>query len=1356
MDESQLGEESTQLDEIIADFIFAEEAGEDISREALLQAHPEYAEELEQFFADRDRFKRLASPLGPEVSRHSDLPTTVKYFGDYELLEQIAQGGMGVVYKARQKSLNRIVAVKMILAGHLATDDDIKRFTGEAKTAATLKHRAIVPIHEVGQQNGQHYFSMDYIEGRSLAEIIRTEPPSIEDSVKIVQAIAEAVDYAHQEGIVHRDLKPSNILIDAHGQVHITDFGLALRVEGDSELTRTGQILGTPSYMSPEQATAKRDLIGPASDIYSLGTILYELLTGRPPFRGETAADTIRQLLDSEPISPRQLNPKVTRDLETICLKCLQKEPHQRYGTAALLADDLGRYASNEPILARPVGYAERLLRWCRREPKVASLATAVALLLIAGTCVSTYFALDAYRQRDVARLQETIANQARLDAEDKQQQAIVARQKEAAARKSEAQRRKEADAARKLAEERLKQSHWHLYLSRLKSMQQLWKEREFGHLERSLHESIPRVGEPDYRGWEWQFLQDQVSRASRRVCGDENYSGFFTCDANRSRVLCEGDEKWDLWNLDENARIGSFQLKMCRPETAELSPDGSMVAWGTWDRRVRIIDLGTNTLLQDINAHPEDEGPQTWMADVAWSPSGKQIASMTRRGRVKVWDVQTGKLVTRLTEESQSTEANSLPVGGQIDWHDRGGLASTFRNGVHVWDVENSRLKWTAKIGRRSVREVHWNPSGTRLAFAGDGVAIHGADGSLVGQYAGMSVDSVLTWVTDDRYAVASIQDLRVGDCNLQLSEPIRIHSGRIPKLAGFGKGHVLTASVNGPCRLVSLDFASPTHQRVDACSGTVHRVVWSPDGQLAATAGGGEARVWNADTLKLLWSLRSPTGSDVRDIAWNHSDNRITTIHRGGEINFWNGKTGKRSGTIHVPVVGKIACNRVEPQVVVVSSRTCLLRIPTGQEIWTDTEGRNSEMMAAFSPDGKLICAESNNGTAWLYDTATGEKVFRDRRARRSAGRGTGVAWSPDGRLFAVGHNSVHVYSSKTKELAFELVGHRGSVRDFAFDPSGSRIASVGEDDRLIIWDVTKGQCLVELDTGVPGGMRSVSWSPDGQRIATGDVDGVLRIWGTNSGRTQPESTPFVPRRRDNSIRQKLLNELADLTAQLQLKPHDRETLKNRATLLMKLQDWDKSAADWEDLLAVGEHKWGRGLTALTYAMLGDDEKYSAHCHQLHSLIEGWEPGTTVLAGIALSLRPSVLNDYEEVLRRVEKNAQGKSNWWWAEHPRLGLLFRSERYDDALQLATEFQARDGKPGPAARAVHLLYAAMAHQKRSQHAEAKMALKKALEIIQNEVPQPGEYLKNSVVQWIECQVIRREAEEMILGKREAP
>ena len=321
----------------------------------------------------------------------------LRHLGGYELLEEIARGGMGVVYRARQVSLNRIVAVKMILRGGLAGADELARFHKEAEAAAHLKHPNIVGIHEVGEHDGHHFFSMELVEGRSLSALVREGPLPANQAARYVEQIARAVHYAHEQGVLHRDLKPSNVLVDANDEPHVTDFGLAKRLSNpeletrNPELTLTGMVMGTPSFMPPEQAAPWHDQIGPRSDVYSLGAILYHLITGRPPFAGPDPRSILNQVLNNEVIAARLLNPAVPRDLETICLKCLEKEPRQRYASAQALADDLGRYLKGEPVHARAVGPAGKAARWCRRKPALASALAACAVVLVSGIAGITW-----------------------------------------------------------------------------------------------------------------------------------------------------------------------------------------------------------------------------------------------------------------------------------------------------------------------------------------------------------------------------------------------------------------------------------------------------------------------------------------------------------------------------------------------------------------------------------------------------------------------------------------------------------------------------------------------------------------------------------------------------------------------------------------------------------------------------------------------------------------------------------------------------------------------------------------------------------------------------------------------------
>jgi eukaryotic-like serine/threonine-protein kinase len=355
------------------DLFYRRRQGEQPTPEEYAARFPQDQPLIKQVFGEFLARDRAARPPSAAIRR----------FGDYQLLQEIAHGGMGVVYQARHLTLKRVVALKMIRSGEFASAEEVERFHREAEAAANLQHPNIVAVHEVGSHEGQHYFTMDFVEGRSLGAIVRENPLPAQRAAKYVTTIAEAIQYAHAQGTVHRDMKPANVLIDQADQPRITDFGLAKRISTDARLTATDQCLGTPSYMPPEQVASKWGQVGPLSDVYALGATLYELVTGRPPFRAETPAETLLQVVSDEPVSPRLLNARIPPDLDTICMKCLEKQASQRYSSAQALAEDLRRFVAGEPILARPISRTERLWRWCRRNPRTAGLSAAVALLVV-------------------------------------------------------------------------------------------------------------------------------------------------------------------------------------------------------------------------------------------------------------------------------------------------------------------------------------------------------------------------------------------------------------------------------------------------------------------------------------------------------------------------------------------------------------------------------------------------------------------------------------------------------------------------------------------------------------------------------------------------------------------------------------------------------------------------------------------------------------------------------------------------------------------------------------------------------------------------------------------------------------
>jgi serine/threonine protein kinase len=603
-------------------------------------------------------------------------------FGDYDLLAEIGRGGQGVVYRARQKSLNRLVALKCIPVGQLTSGDRLKRFRIEAEAAARLDHPNIVPIYEVGDRDGFCFYSMKLIEGGRLDQALHGRPMPVRRAAELVAALARTVHYAHQRGILHRDIKPANVLLDAQGQPHLTDFGLARLVEQDSTLTRTVDILGTPSYMAPEQAgggsladstdhpvapddttwcgtsslinhsptrgTRSPRQITTAADVYGLGAVLFHLLTGQAPFAGGTSFETIRQVLETEPRQPSSLNPQVDHDLDTVCLKCLEKDPRSRYGSADALAQELDRWLGHEPILARPVSNAERAWRWCRRKPALSVLGAAVVILLLVvaiGAPIAA-FRINGERQRAEAQA----------------------------------------------------------YTANMNVAAQALEDGNLKHARELLEDHIPRDGQRDRRGFEWRYLWDRCRDQSlRRISWPTNdpvqkmastsAHSFVAVCAEQAVHLLEpttGRELASFAYPNPPAAYNVFALALAEQATNLLAAHRAGGVIGLWDlasrRMLTSVAPFTNTLkalalspdgkflaaVADVNSTPAlvlcDISSRPIIARPIWtntvdvcptvlkfSPDGRTLVGDAKQpvaGTLAAWDL-TGRSLAPFPQES-------------------------------------------------------------------------------------------------------------------------------------------------------------------------------------------------------------------------------------------------------------------------------------------------------------------------------------------------------------------------------------------------------------------------------------------------------------------------------------------------------------------------------------------------------------------------------------------------------------------------------------------------------------------------------------------------------------------------------
>jgi len=672
-------------------------------------------------------------------------PEVAGRLGDYELLEEIARGGMGVVYRARQVSLNRQVAIKVLIGGQFADETYIQRFQREAEATASLNHPNIVAIHEVGEHDGQLYFSMDLIEGDSLAETIRKEALSPRPAAQLIRTVAEAVAFAHGRGLFHRDLKPSNVLLDEQGLPHITDFGLVKRSGAEADLTQTGQILGSPNYMAPEQADPDLAPTSAASDVYALGAILYHLLAGGPPFHAETVAQTLRLVIEQQPVPPRLLNPGAPRDLETICLRCLEKVPRLRYASAQELADELGRFLQGEPIRARPIGVVTKLGRWMRRKPALASSLGIAALLFLVVCIGSPITILRIQRERELSEAARNKEASFRLRAVAGERHArqqlytALVEQADASVRSEEiGQRLRALDAIRNAAVisnsvELRREALMALALPDLRL------ERELPTAESTMQvmdSELARValcrgnGPVEIRAVSDWRLQATLAASTNLPA----YVGWWSADRNYfavKRDLLEGGrradiEVWDvskpkrivvlhdvvshamsfhpfehrlitaqvdggttIWDLEKGEPIARLELAG-EPDNLEFAPDGERFAAVKDSGEGSIVSVHS-TATGAIRASHSFADP---VSCVAWHPLGRWVAIADHAGMVHLLDSQTGEVRALGSHKAQAATVTFSPEGDYL-------LSGGWEGELICWDMRTMQRALT--VGRKS-----------------------------------------------------------------------------------------------------------------------------------------------------------------------------------------------------------------------------------------------------------------------------------------------------------------------------------------------------------------------------------------------------------------------------------------------------------------------------------------------------------------------------------------------------------------------------------------------------------------------------------------------------------------------------
>jgi WD40 repeat protein len=1147
----------------------------------------------------------------------------------YEILQELGRGGMGIVYQARQVALNRVVALKVIRAGAGAGAQELERFRIEAEAVARLQHPHIVQIHEIGEQAGCPYFALEFVEGGTLAQRLAGTPLASRQAAALLETLARAMHHAHERGILHRDLKPGNVLLTADGTPKISDFGLAKYLDEAlaptvlARQTQSGAVLGTPSYMAPEQAQGKNKEIGPAADVYALGAILYELLTGRPPFKAATPLETLRQVIWDEPVPPARLQPKVPRDLETLCLKCVQKEPGKRYPSALALAEDLRRFLAGEPIRARPVGRGERLWRWCRRNPALSTASGVAALTLLAVVALAIGFGL--YQSRAAADLrQEKQQTEAARNKSERHAATLALDQGLALCEQGEIGRGMlwlahgleiaPAAAADLRYAIRANLAAWRLQLTSLQMSlphqgsvravsfspdgKTLVTSSELMNAERTMLDRMEArlweaatgnpLGPPLQHPARVSFVAfspggktiltvsraDKTARLWEAATGkpigpplQQEVSGQGVFSPDGRTMLIQGDAGApQLWDTATATPLGPPLRQQVGQYGMAVSPDGRTVVTAQPDSYPDTAQLWDAVTGQRIGPPLQYQGR---VDKVAFSPDGKTVLianTDTNQGTVRLWAAATGRSIGQPLQNRKAIGAAAFSPDSRLV------LTGCIDGTARLWEAATGQPLGPPMLHQRSIWRVAFSPDGrSALTAAADSTA------RLWEVPTGRPIGGPLAhrdWLDgaafspDGRMVMTWSSDaarLWEAATGKPIGQPLP-HLDEVEAMAFGPDGRtIVTGSRDKTARLWEVAPGSSLGPLLGH-QGAVHTVAFSPDGRTVLTGSvDATARLWDRATGR-------PRGQPLRhgnQVVWAaySRDGRRVVTASSGTARLWDAATGKSCGQVLSPgaAIDAVALSPDGQTVLTLARTVRLWEAATGKPLGQPFPQEAPVEAAAFSPDGKTVLTGDRAGTGRLWEGATGKPVGRPLRHEDSI---SGVDFSPDGKTVVTGSTdkTARLWDVSTGEPLGIPLAHQDAVRAVAFSPDGRLVLTRTRGGSARLWQAGTGQPLgPPLPSQVK--VRVTAFSPDSKMVFT--AGGVVlgyrgegQLWDTGTGK------PIGPRR----LHQDVINSAA-------FSPDGRTILTGSDDQTARL--WAVPAPVEEEVQRIG--LWVQGITGL-----------------------------------------------------------------------------------------------------------------------------------------------------------------------------